>query len=291
MNSKQKILVILSLSALLNSLPAFATAVLVAHPITAGIAGALLQDSEVEILSAVPATLPAARQWHYLEHRGKDKLAQLSRRADAAITVKSISPADYLYPLARRSNIRIVPIDIASPIDGAQSGVAKRTLDLAEHPVWLNPAALATMLNIFSNEITALDEQSQAVVAKNLAREQQRLGEIVNQMQAVLTEIPVDPVILLTDPGLNYFVQGLQIPADTAATETLTPERLAKEINSRGINLLITDKALPEALQAILQAANVQVFMIDRLKPTDPVGQLGAQYAAFARVLHTLNQG
>jgi hypothetical protein len=67
---------------------------------------------------AAPANLPASRQPSYFS-RGGASLAKAAQQADAVIGVRSIWRDDPLYPMARRSNIRIVEIDAARPVDGA----------------------------------------------------------------------------------------------------------------------------------------------------------------------------
>ena len=59
---------------------------------------------------------------YYARARNLHKAAQ---QADAVIGVRSIWRDDPLYPMARRSNIRIVEIDAARPVDGALPGIAE----------------------------------------------------------------------------------------------------------------------------------------------------------------------
>ena len=290
MQKKTLTLIALSICGLLASFSASATSILVAHPITVGIAESLLKDTDVEILPATPTSLPASRQLNYLENRGKDELVELSQKADGVITAKSIFAQDYLYPLARRSNIKIIPIDIATPIDGAQSGVAKLALDIDEHPVWLNPNGLSAMLMIFSDESTRLDPKIKEQVAQNLDAALNRLRKVTNDMEFALDSSEVDPVILVTDPALDYFVQGLQMQSyhidDTTAA---SPEALATFLAQKGINIVITGSKLSDEQQQVLDEQGIQSLRISRLKAEDPIDQLAAYYDELTQILQTLN--
>ena len=56
--------------------------------------------------------------------RGAPALSKLATDADAVIGLRSLWADDPLYPIARRSNIRIVEVDAARPVDGALPGIA-----------------------------------------------------------------------------------------------------------------------------------------------------------------------
>ena len=91
--------------------------VLAALPITYGLAEVLLKGTDVQLQRAAPANLPGSRQVSYFTGRGAPALSQLAVGADAAIGLRSLWADDPLYPVARRSNIRIVEVDAARPVD------------------------------------------------------------------------------------------------------------------------------------------------------------------------------
>ncbi len=116
----------LTLALALAGLPSlsFATQVLTTLPVTHSLASALLDGTAVQLKRAAPANLPASRQPSYFSGRGGASLEKAAQQADAVIGVRSIWRDDPLYPMARRSNIRIVEIDAARPVDGALPGIA-----------------------------------------------------------------------------------------------------------------------------------------------------------------------
>src|SRR3989344_7575540 len=98
--------------------------VLASLPITYGLGEVLLRGTDVSLERAAPANLPGSRQTAYFTGRGAPALAKLATGADAVIGLRSLWPDDPLYPISRRSNIRIIEVDAARPVDGALPGIA-----------------------------------------------------------------------------------------------------------------------------------------------------------------------
>ncbi|MDI7059458.1 metal ABC transporter substrate-binding protein, partial [Pseudomonas aeruginosa] len=87
---------------------------------------------------------------------GAGGLARAAGRAAAVTALRSIWSDDPLSPLARRSNIRIVEIDAARPVDGALPGIALRPgSDLHAYP-WLNPTNLGRMADVLASDLERL---------------------------------------------------------------------------------------------------------------------------------------
>ncbi len=259
--------------------PAYADSVLVGHPLTVGLAERLFENTPIEIMAAAPKNLPAGRQLNYYENRGKDELANLSRKADIVLTVRSIYAQDYLYPHARRHNIRLIPIDIATPIDGSQSGVALIDLPIVQHQVWLNPDSLGAMINLLAREMSAYSPELKAQISDNAAREQKRLLALSDNMEHFLSEQNNEPVFLIFNPELSYLAQGLQ--AFSILAELPTPdnyEELATLIRKNEVNLALYHSKLDAEQTAFLKEHGVKLIVVSRLKSDDPISQLEALY-------------
>ncbi len=141
--------------------------VLASLPVTHALAERLLRDTEVKLQRVAPANLPASRQASFFAGRGAGGLAKAAGQADAVIDLRSIWSDDPLYPLARRSNIRIVEIDAARPVDGALPGIALRPgSDLHAYP-WLNPTNLGRMADVLASDLERLAPGAAAVDAEN----------------------------------------------------------------------------------------------------------------------------
>ncbi|WP_432787321.1 hypothetical protein AAEX37_02430 [Oligella sp. MSHR50489EDL] len=262
-----------------------ATTLLTGHPITTGIAEMLSKNTTLSVQSAVPKNLPASRHLNYFENRGKDELAKLSREADAVISVKRIFTADFLYPLARRHHIRLVPIDIATPIDGEGMGVAMLNLAIAEHPVWLDPENLNVMMTLFVREVEKLDPSQKATLQAQLAEARQRLQKITQAMQTSLDKAAKTPSVLLMQEEYAYFTQGLQLESTPYTADEEAAKNLAafeKVLQEEGITLVISKQDPTPEEEAIISKHQVAWLKMPRLKSTDPVAQLEAIYQDFS---------
>jgi ABC-type Zn uptake system ZnuABC Zn-binding protein ZnuA len=151
--------------------------ILASLPVTYSLAASLIEGSAVQLQRAAPANLPASRQNAYFTGRGASALAKVARDADAVISLRSLWPDDPLYPLARRSNIRIVEVDAARPVDGALPGIALQNAEgdaLANQP-WLNINNLGRMADVIAADLVRLSPNDASRIEANLAALKQRL--------------------------------------------------------------------------------------------------------------------
>lgn len=114
--------------------------VLASLPITYGLGEVLLKGTDVSLERAAPANLPGSRQTAYFTGRGAPALGKLASNADAVIGVRSLWADDPLYPIARRSNIRIVEVDAARPGGWRPAGDRRAT---GAEGRWLEQSAMA----------------------------------------------------------------------------------------------------------------------------------------------------
>lgn len=205
--------------------------ILAALPITYGLGAALLDGSEVRLQRAAPANLPASRQIAYFSGRGASSLEKAASQADAVIALRSLWPDDPLYPLARRSNIRIVEIDGARPVDGALPGIALQAEGedaLAEQP-WLNINNLGRMADVIAADLARLAPAAKPRVEANLAALKQRLLKLSADSEARLAQADNLTVASLS-PHLDYLIGGLNldlVELDLSADGQWTAETLA----------------------------------------------------------------
>lgn len=260
-----------------------ATTLLSAHPISTALARTLLEHSDITLHSATPETLPANRHLHYLQHRGQENLAKLSQESDAVLSIASISEQDKIYALARREHIRLIPIDIATPLDGQSSNIALANVVLKEHPVWLNPDNLSAMMSLFTREISRLEPNSSNILNDNNAREQKRLQNLTDQAQSFLLAASDEPTFLLLNPELVYFAQGLQLESVTLNTP-LSETELSTLKARYPLPIVLTYAPLNAKQEALFAAEGIAVLALNRLNTHNPIDQLSAHYAA----LHTL---
>ncbi|WP_028634425.1 metal ABC transporter substrate-binding protein [Pseudomonas parafulva] len=279
----------LTLTVALASLPSlsFATQVLTALPVTHSLASALLDGTTVELKRAAPANLPASRQPSYFSGRGGASLQKAAQQADAVIGLRSLWRDDPLYPVARRSNIRIVEIDAARPVDGALPGIAVSGDDAHAAYPWLNPTNLGRMADVMANDLERLSPQDKARIQGNLAGFKRQLLELAASSQTRLAKVDNLTVVSLSE-RLSYLASGLNLDVveqplpndwDTAALEALGANLKAQDV------ALVLDHRQPEAAVAeVIRASGAKLVVVE----SDPEDALGGLKASVDQVIKAL---
>lgn len=251
------------------------TILLTAHPITNAIAFPLINQTDSQIISAVNNKLPANRQLHFLTNRGQKNLAIISQKAQAVLTINSLYPLDKLYPLARRNNIFLIPIDLINPLDGSDSLISVVNKNLKEHPIWLNPDNLSALFNFLTKELILLDKDNQAIYNQNNNLQQKNILQLIDQTQDFLSELNKEPRLLLLNPELIYFAQGLQLPSITLNNPQDLPKILRQYPEIIAVNY--PDK--------INQSLKIPLLTINRLTTDNPIDQLADFYQKLQKIL------
>ncbi|MBK4987916.1 metal ABC transporter solute-binding protein, Zn/Mn family [Pseudomonas sp. S36] len=279
----------LTLTVALASLPSlsFATQVLTALPVTHSLASALLDGTTVELKRAAPANLPASRQPSYFSGRGGASLQKAAQQADAVIGLRSLWRDDPLYPVARRSNIRIVEIDAARPVDGALPGIAVSGDDAHAAYPWLNPTNLGRMADVMANDLERLSPQDKTRIQSNLAGLKRQLLELAASSQTRLAKVDNLTVVSLSE-RLSYLASGLNLDVveqplpndwDTAALEALGANLKAQDV------ALVLDHRQPEAAVAeVIRASGAKLVVVE----SDPEDALGGLKASVDQVIKAL---
>ncbi|PHX45276.1 metal ABC transporter substrate-binding protein, partial [Pseudomonas syringae pv. syringae] len=207
--------------------------VLASLPITYGLGEILLKDSGVVLERAAAANLPGSRQTAYFTGRGADALRGLANNADAVIGLRSIWADDPLYPNARRSNIRIVEIDAARPVDGSLPGIAVQPgqgNDGLNSQPWLASNNMGRMADVLAADLVRLAPAAKPKIEANLAAFKQQLLKLSAISEAALAGADNLSVVSLSD-RFGYLISGLNLELiDTQALtdEQWTPEALSK---------------------------------------------------------------
>lgn len=265
MNLKQ-----LTLALTLAGLPSlsFATQVLTTLPVTHSLATALLDGTSVQLKRAAPANLPASRQPSYFSSRGGESLANAAQQADAVIGVRSIWRDDPLYPMARRSNIRIVEIDAARPVDGALPGIAVTGDDAYGAYPWLNPTNLGRMADVVANDLERLSPADKAKIQGNLAGLKRQLLELTASSQTQLAEVDNLTVVSLSErlgylaSGLNLDVVEQALPAE-GKWDAAALKALGENLKSQDVALVLDHRQPEPAVAEVVKAAGARLVVVD----------------------------
>lgn len=264
--------------------------VLASLPITYGLGQLLLKDSGVQLQRAAAANLPGSRQNAYFTGRGAQALAGLAGSADAVIGVRSLWPDDSLYPLARRSNIRIVEIDAARPVDGVLPGIALQpgVGGLNSQP-WLSSNNMGRMADVMAADLVRLAPSAKTRIDANLAALKQQLLKLSADSEARLAKADNVSVVSLSD-RFAYLAAGLNL--DMVATQVLSDEQwntaqlenLTTTLKDNDVALVIDHRQPPEAVKAVITAAGSKLLVLAE-ENEDPITDLQAHMSAVIQAL------
>ncbi|QXH44113.1 zinc ABC transporter substrate-binding protein [Pseudomonas xanthosomatis] len=286
----------LTLTMALASLPALAqaadTQVLTTLPLTHSLASALLQGTQVQLTRAAPANLPATRQPSYFSGRGGASLHKAALKADAVIGVRSIWRDDPLYPMARRSNIRIVEIDAARPVDGALPGIAvKGDEAFAAYP-WLNPSNLGRMADVVANDLERLSPAEKPKIQANLATLKRQMLELTASSQTQLAEVDNLSVVSLSErlgylaSGLNLDVVEQPLPADDQWDEAAL-KALTDNLKGQDVALVLHHRQPDAKVTEAIAAGGAKLLVVE----SDPEDTVAGLKASVEQVVKALQQG
>lgn len=273
--------------------------VIAGHPVVLGLARQLVKDTPIEITPAAPARLPASRQPAYLAGgKGLDELLTAASQSQAVLTLRSVWPDDQLYPLARRANIHIVEIDLATPIEGELPGIAlpaptagsARPSVLIAQP-WQDSANLARMAMTLADSLARLAPDHGPRLQANLIAINQRLQQAQFEASRQLAQADALPALLLT-PRVQTLAAALQLEAATwqaPQDDAQAPAALKAAIARHQPRVLLTHTPPDEALSAAIAQSGALPVVVLRENAPDPVQALADAMLATAQALAPKN--
>ena len=255
--------------------------VLASLPITYGLGELLLKGTDVNLERAAPANLPGSRQTAYFTGRGAPALAKMATDADAVIGLRSLWADDPLYPISRRSNIRIVEVDAARPVDGALPGIAvqpdNKVEGLNSQP-WLSSNNMGRMADVMAADLVRLVPEAKPRIEANLAALKQRLLKFSADSEARLANADNLSVMSLSD-HFGYLIGGLNlelIGIDARPDAEWTPEALkllGATLKDNDVAVVLHHRQPSDALKAVIVEAGSRLVVLS-VDAADPVAEL-----------------
>ncbi|MFL1526063.1 metal ABC transporter substrate-binding protein [Pseudomonas sp. O230] len=255
--------------------------VLASLPITYGLGEVLLKGTNVILERAAPANLPGSRQTAYFTGRGAPALAKLATDADAVIGLRSLWADDPLYPISRRSNIRIVEVDAARPVDGALPGIAVQPgnkVDGLNSQPWFSSNNMGRMADVMAADLVRLAPAAKPVIEANLATLKQRLLKFSADSEARLASADNLSVMSLSD-HFGYLIGGLNlelIGVDARPDAQWTPqalEQLGATLKDNDVAVVLHHRQPSDAVKAVLAEAGSRLVVLS-VDAADPVAEL-----------------
>lgn len=266
--------------------------ILASLPITYGLGQLLLNDSGVSLERAAAANLPGSRQSAYFSGRGAFALHKLAEHADAVIGLRSVWSDDPLYPMARRSNIRIVEVDAARPVDGSLPGIALQPGTphdgLSSQP-WLASNNMGRMADVIAADLVRLAPAAKPQIEANLAALKQRLLKLNADSEAQLAKADNLSVVSLSD-RLDYLLGGLnleRVDVEHSPDQTWTPEilnALTQTLKDNDVALVLDHRAPSDALKTAVTQGGSELLVIST-DGADPVAELQSNIEAIVKGL------
>ncbi|WPN45845.1 metal ABC transporter substrate-binding protein [Pseudomonas sp. P8_241] len=255
--------------------------VLASLPITYGLGEVLLKGTDVSLERAAPANLPGSRQTAYFTGRGAPALTKLATDADAVIGLRSLWPDDPLYPISRRSNIRIIEVDAARPVDGALPGIAVQPgnkVDGLNSQPWLSSNNMGRMADVMAADLVRLAPQAKPKIEANLAALKQRLLKLSATSEAQLASADNLSVMSLSD-HFGYLIGGLNLELvglDARPDAEWTPEALKElgvQLKDNDVAVVLHHRQPSQALKAVITEAGSRLVVLS-IDADDPVAEL-----------------
>jgi len=255
--------------------------VLASLPITYGLGEALLKGTDVSLERAAPANLPGSRQTAYFTGRGAPALAKLADDADAVIDLRSLWADDPLYPISRRSNIRIVEVDAARPVDGALPGIAVQPdnkVDGLNSQPWLSSNNMGRMADVMAADLVRLAPEVKPKIDANLAALKQRLLKLSAASEARLANADNLSVMSLSD-HFGYLIGSLNlelIGQDARADAEWTAEalkQLGTTLRDNDVAVVLHHRQPSDALKAVIAGSGSRLVVLST-DAEDPVAEL-----------------
>lgn len=255
--------------------------VLASLPITYGLGEVLLKGTDISLERAAPANLPGSRQTAYFTGRGAPALSKLATGADAVIGVRSLWADDPLYPIARRSNIRIVEVDAARPVDGALPGIAVQPglkVDGLNSQPWLASNNMGRMADVMAADLVRLAPKDKPKIEANLAALKQRLLKLSADSEARLARADNLSVISLSD-HFGYLIGSLNlelIGQDARPDAEWTPEDLKKltaTLKDHDVAVVLHHRQPSDAVKAAIAESGSHLLVLST-DAADPVAEL-----------------
>ena len=254
--------------------------VLASLPITYGLAELLLKGSDVQLERAAPANLPGSRQVSYFTGRGAPALNTLAMDADAVIGLRSMWADDPLYPVARRSNIRIVEVDAARPVDGGLPGIAVQpgVSDGLNSQPWQSSNNMGRMADVMAADLSRLAPGAKAQIDANLAALKLRLLKLTADSEARLAQADNLSVVSLSD-HFAYLLGSLNLEVldtDARPDADWTPEalqQLSSRLKDNEVAVVLHHRPPSAAVQTAVTAGGAQLLVLN-VDGADPVTAL-----------------
>ncbi len=256
--------------------------ILVSHDFTEVLTQALTKDTDIEVVRVIPPNYSPDVHTSYLKKHWQQFSGQV-RAADSAIYASAFWPEDPLYPAARKANIRIVPIDLARPLDNSRAGIPVTTFPGSSesyHFLWNSPGSCGRMSDILASDLTRLYPKQAQTITKNLDTLKRELFKIRTSYEVAFGELEAFEAIALTTDyiyltdefGINM-VDFLLKPEHRWIDKDLT--HLSQTIQNNDIAAVICKWQPGKDISQKIITAGAKIVVLQPFKRQDSIAAAG----------------
>ncbi len=200
------ILVLLLLTMTLTATERVATAI----PALKAIGDVLLQDTDVEMILAISDQLPLNEYVETMKDEQK-RLDSLAPSISAVLSLRSIMPEDYLYIALRRSNIRIVEIDAAHPLNPTLTAVGTIRNDEGVNPyIWTSPNSVIRSTEIIGKDLIELFPNNAEQITANIQKLRTEIRVLKSEYDQKFLELERFEVAVI-DNSFDYLLMDINL--------------------------------------------------------------------------------
>jgi len=201
-----------------------------AIPALKAIGDVLLNGTDIEMILAISDETPLNEFVETIKDE-QERLDSLAPSITAVLSLRSIMPDDYLYIALRNSNIRIVEIDAAHPLNPTLTAVGTIRNDDGVNPyIWTSPSSVIRSSEIIGKDLLALFPNDAEQITTNLKQLRTEIRELKTEYDQKFLEVERFEVAVI-DNSFDYLLNDINL----FVTLDLPPEL---ECTAEDLNLL-----------------------------------------------------
>lgn len=227
-------------------------------PIAQALAEQLLHGTDIEAVYLPPKRLPVPRIASWLQRKSADTVQKRGPFA-AIVTAESIWPAFALYGKARRHNIHVVPVDIATELNEPGARIRRSSEADDKSYFWLAPDNLLVSSQILARDFSRLWPQEASQIQHNQQQLRQQIQRYAQAMEQQLLAQDL-MAVCLQSPRLMPLAEATYLPVgqgEGCEADSLTISKTTAKSSSEQTSVWwvdAADKPLKQGLDAWLQS-------------------------------------
>lgn len=236
----------------------------------------IVKGTDIKVINLLGTNASIDEIEEYVKKQ-EENIANVSLSIDAFCGIRSIWPEENLFNYLRKYNIRIVEMDLATPLDPKTSGVGiKYTEDRPNRYIWLNFTNITKMMEIATSDLSQLFPQDSAILKKNLKEVKKNIFISKTKFEKLFSSADIMDVAAIGNT-FDYILNEIGLFKTTELNDNIS-DRDEKDYNellqfykSSNRDILIHKwEPIDKRLKNIIKSNNVMLVILDvGMNPTD----------------------